>query len=62
MTGCLLGGTLRIPNHRDPNQRPGSVGMLFAVWVVVHMAIRVPMNFFWRWAADADFALGVNGI
>ena len=29
----------------------GSVGMLFAVGVVVHMAIRVPMNFFWRWAA-----------
>lgn len=27
------------------------VGTLFAVGVVVHMAVRVPCNFLWRWAA-----------
>ena len=27
------------------------VGMLFAVGVAVHMAVRVPCNFLWRWAA-----------
>jgi len=29
----------------------GSVGMLTALGAGVHMLVRVPMNFFWRWAA-----------
>ena len=29
----------------------GSPGMLFAACVVVHMAVRLPVTFVWKWAA-----------
>lgn len=39
----------------------GSVGMLFGLGVAVHMAVRVPMNFVWRWAAAAWSHRGGDG-